>query len=197
MDTDLACLLGHEVTDLVGHDIFRFVEDDQRPAARQALRRAVRTGRVGPAVWRARGAGPRRFVMSLQGRALAGKAGEPLYVLVARARPQRSAAVHRQNLLASIAQECDEAIMSSGQGGLIEIWNHAAGELFGWDEKEALGAPVDMIVPADREAEAAELMRRAWAGEVLGRVETVRQCQHGTRVEVSIAWPRSGTRGAE
>ncbi len=44
-----------------------------------------------------------------------------------------------------------------------------------------------MIVPADREAEAAELMRRAWAGEVLGRVETVRQCQHGTRVEVSIS----------
>ena len=44
-----------------------------------------------------------------------------------------------------------------------------------------------MIVPADREAEAAELMRRAWAGEVLTRVETVRQCQHGTRVEVSIS----------
>ena len=50
MDTDLALLLGHEVTDLVGHDIFRFVEEHQRPAARQALRRAGRTGRVGPAV---------------------------------------------------------------------------------------------------------------------------------------------------
>jgi diguanylate cyclase (GGDEF)-like protein/PAS domain S-box-containing protein len=187
MDTDLAYLLGQEVADLVGHDIFRFVEDNQRPAARQALRRAARTGRVGPAVWLARGAGPRRFIMALQGRALAGKAGEPLYVVVGRARPQRSAAVHRQTLLASIAQECDEAIMSSGQGDLIEIWNHAAGELFGWKEKEAVGASVDMFVPADREAEAAELMRRAWAGEVLTRVETVRQCQHGTRVEVSIS----------
>ena len=55
--------------------------------------------------------------------------------------PQRYATVHRQALLATIAQECDEAIMSSGAGGLIEIWNHAAGELFGWDEKDALGAP--------------------------------------------------------
>ncbi len=121
MDTELATLLGGNVSELVGHEIFRFVEDHQRPAARQALRRAARTGRVGPAVWLARGAGPRRFIMSLQGRALAGKGGEPLYVVVARARPQRSATVHRQALLASIAQECDEAIMSSGPGGLIEI----------------------------------------------------------------------------
>jgi len=44
-----------------------------------------------------------------------------------------------------------------------------------------------MIVPEDREAEAAELMRRAWEGEVLARVETVRVCQQGTRVEVSIS----------
>jgi diguanylate cyclase (GGDEF)-like protein/PAS domain S-box-containing protein len=187
MDTDLALLLGYEVTDLVGQDIFRFVEEHHRPAARQALRRAVRTGRVGPAVWLARGAGPKRFIMSLQGRSLAGKGGEPLYVVMARARPQRHGTVHRQALLASIAQDCDEAIMSSGHGGAIEIWNHAAGELFGWEEKEVLGAPVGRIVPDDREAEASELMRRAWAGEVLTRVETVRQCKHGSRVEVSIS----------
>jgi diguanylate cyclase (GGDEF)-like protein/PAS domain S-box-containing protein len=186
-DGDLASLLGYDVRDLVGQDIFRFVEDQQRPAARQALRRAARTGRVGPAVWLARGAGPKRFIMSLQGRSLAGSGGEPLYVVMARARPQRYATVHRQALLASIAQECDEAIMCSGPGGLIQIWNHAAGELFGWDEKDAVGKHVGMLVPEDREAEASELMSRAWEGEVLARVETVRICKHGTRVEVSIS----------
>jgi diguanylate cyclase (GGDEF)-like protein/PAS domain S-box-containing protein len=187
IDADLASLLGQEVRELVGKDIFRFVEENQRPAARQALRRAARTGRVGPAVWLARGAGPRRFIMSLEGRSLAGSGGEPLYVVTARARPQRHPTLHRQALLASIAQECDEAIMSSGAGGTIEIWNHAAAELFGWEEKDALRAPVGMIVPPDREAEASDLMRRAWAGEVLTRVETVRMCRQGTPIEVSIS----------
>jgi diguanylate cyclase (GGDEF)-like protein/PAS domain S-box-containing protein len=187
VDADLANLLGYEAGDLVGQDIFRFVEDHQRPAARQALRRAARTGRAGPAVWLARGAGPNRFVMTLQARSLAGRAGEPLYVVMARARPRRYGTVHRQALLAAIAQECDEAIMSSGPGGLIQIWNHAAGELFGWEETEVLGRHVSMLVPEDRATEASELMRRAWDGEVLARVETVRVCKHGTRVEVSIS----------
>jgi diguanylate cyclase (GGDEF)-like protein len=44
-----------------------------------------------------------------------------------------------------------------------------------------------MIVPEDRGAEASEFMRRAWAGEVLTRVQTVRQCKQGARVEVSIS----------
>ena len=59
--------------------------------------------------------------------------------------------------------------------------------MFGWDEKEAVGAPVNLVVPEDRRTEAADLMRRAWAGETLSRVETVRVCKHGSRVEVSIS----------
>jgi diguanylate cyclase (GGDEF)-like protein/PAS domain S-box-containing protein len=187
VNEDLASLLGRDVGELLGQDIFRFIEDQQRPAARQALRRAVRTGRVGPAVWWARGAGHKRFMMALQARCLSGADGQQLFVVVAPGRPPRYGPVRRRALLAAIAEECDEAIMSSGPGGAIEIWNNAAAELFGWDQKEAVGAPASVLVPEEREAEADELMRRAWAGEVLGRVETVRVCKHGSRVEVSIS----------
>ena len=126
-------------------------------------------------------------MMALQARGLYGRDGQQLYVVVAPGRSPRDGPVRRRALLAAIAEECDEAIMSSGPGGSIEIWNNAAAELFGWDQKEAVGAPASVLVPDEREAEADELMRRAWAGEVLARVETVRICKHGSRVEVSIS----------
>ena len=46
-DGDIAKLFGVDVPKLLGQDIFRFVDERERPAARQALRRAVRTGKVG------------------------------------------------------------------------------------------------------------------------------------------------------
>jgi len=90
-------------------------------------------------------------------------------------------------MLATIARECDEAIVCSGRGGDIQIWNQAAEELFGWTEQEAVGSSVNLVVPGDLRREADEVMKRAWAGSVLRRVETVRVCKHASKVEVSIS----------
>jgi diguanylate cyclase (GGDEF)-like protein/PAS domain S-box-containing protein len=187
VNEDLASLLGVDASELVGQDIFRFVDEDQRPAARQALRRAARTGRVSAAVWRAQ-AGAHQFQLALQPQPLSDPHGGRVYVVTASTRAMRSGPVQRQAMLATIAEECDEAIVSSGPGGQVEIWNHAAQELFGWSEKEAVGNQVAMLVPHERQVEAQDLMARAWAGEVLARVETVRVCKHGSRVEVSVTF---------
>lgn len=187
VNEDLALLLGADSANVAGQDIFRYLDESQRPAARQALRRAARTGRVAAAVWTARGEGG-SFQLALQPRALAGPDGGQLYVVLARAQPSYDRAVQRQSLLAAIAEECDEAIISSNPAGVIEIWNHAAEELFGWGEKEAVGAPLSLIVPHERQVEVDDHMGRAWAGEVLTRIETVRVCKHGSRVEVAISF---------
>ena len=184
---DLASLFNQTVDELVGQDIFRFVDEAERAAARQALRRAVRTGRAPPAMWRVSVAGRRAFHVALQARPLEGNDVQRLYAITARARPHRSGPVHRQQLLATIAEECDEAILTTGPGGVIEIWNVGAEELFGWSEKEAVGSQLDILVPSERRAESSELLERVWAGEVLTRVETVRVCKHGSRVEVSVS----------
>ena len=135
------------------------------------------------------GTGKRPFQIALQPRPLAGPNGDQLYVVVAKGKqPQRNGPVQRQALLAAIAEECDEAIIRTGPGGVIEIWNHAAEELFGWGEKEAVGCP-DVDARASRTpARGGRAMARAWAGEVLARVETVRVCKHGSRVEVSVSF---------
>ncbi len=188
VNDDMASLFGQDPPGLIGQDLVRFLEEPQRPAARKTLRQATRTGRVSPASWWIRGTGKRPFEISLQPRPLAGLNGDQLYVIVAKGKQQqRNGPVQRQALLASIAEECDEAIIGIGPGEVIEIWNHAAGELFGWEEKEALGSSMSMLVPPDRQLEASELLSRAWAGEVIRRVETVRVCKQGSRVEVSVS----------
>ncbi len=172
---------------LVGSDVFRLVDDADRSAARQALRRAVRTGRVHGSLWKLRDQAGSVLHVMFSARPLSGTDGRTLYTLETRPRPARMGSLQRQAMLASIATECDEAILSLGPGGAIELWNHAAEELFGWSEHEAVGAPVAMLVPHERQAEEAELLSRAWAGEVLNRVETVRVCKHGSRVEVAVS----------
>ena len=93
----------------------------------------------------------------------------------------------RQALLAAIAEECDAAMVSSGPDGLVEVWNRAAEELFGWDAQDAEGASVALLVPPDYQLEAEQLMSRAWAGEVVSQVETVRASRDGSRLEVSVS----------
>jgi diguanylate cyclase (GGDEF)-like protein/PAS domain S-box-containing protein len=110
----------------------------------------------------------------------------------ARLSPER-----RQQLLAGIAADCDEAILSTGPTGAVEIWNKAATRLFGWSEEDVVGVPANILVPPEREAEGADLLRRTWAGEVMNRVETVRLTRYGARVEVSISLGPLRGEGAE
>ena len=70
----------------------------------------------------------------------------------------------RQALLAAIAEECDAAMVSSGPDGLVEVWNRAAEELFGWDAQDAEGASVALLVPPDYQLEAEQLMSQRLGG---------------------------------
>jgi diguanylate cyclase (GGDEF)-like protein/PAS domain S-box-containing protein len=102
--------------------------------------------------------------------------------------PGRLSRARRQEILATIAAECDEAILTTGSSGAVEIWNRAAERLFGWTEADIVGSSANILVPRERQAEAVGLVSRAWAGEVLTRVETVRVSRYGGRVEVSISY---------
>ncbi|HET9059096.1 MAG TPA: EAL domain-containing protein [Acidimicrobiales bacterium] len=188
IDEDLAGKLGLAPGEIVGADIFRFVAEPRRSAARQALRRSVRTGRVDAALWQLQGASGGALYALLGTTPLVGASGELLFSLSVRPRPHRYGSLQRQALLASIALECDQPIVAIGAGSLLELWNPAAEELFGWTEAEVIGAPATLMVPEDRHVEEAELLSRVWAGEVLSRVDTVRVCKHGSKVEVSISY---------
>ena len=71
--------------------------------------------------------------------------------------------------------------------GVITDWNPAAERLYGYSAEEALGAPLEMLVPPELREATAAWVARASAGEAVSQVETQRMTKDGRRIDVSIS----------
>jgi PAS domain S-box-containing protein len=98
-----------------------------------------------------------------------------------------STPAQRARELAAIVEESEDAILSKGLDGVIRSWNAAAERLYGYTEAEAVGSPILIIVPDDRHAETADIIRRIAAGERVRHYETLRRRKDGSSVDVSLA----------
>ena len=90
------------------------------------------------------------------------------------------------NRLAAIVQFSDDAIVSKDLQGIIRSWNLAAERMFGYSAAEAVGRSIRMIIPADRQAEEDEVLRRIQRGEIVDHFETIRLRKDGSELEVSL-----------
>jgi PAS domain S-box-containing protein len=88
--------------------------------------------------------------------------------------------------LAAIVLWSDEAIVAKDLDGIITAWNPAAERLFGFTAEEAIGRSIRMIVPADRQTEEDEVLRRLRRGEAIDHMETVRVRKDGTPVDIAL-----------
>jgi PAS domain S-box-containing protein len=91
-----------------------------------------------------------------------------------------------QQHLAAIVEGSDDAIITKGLDSIIRSWNPGAESLFGYSAKEAIGQPITMLFPADREEEEADFIARLRRGEKIARFETVRKRKDGTLIPVSL-----------
>ncbi len=104
-----------------------------------------------------------------------------------------------QRISQLIAQTTTDAFVCSDAYSRIILWNRAAEAMFGWSAEEAIGQPLDMIIP-DRHrqghhAGVARLRARAPAKLVGQTVEVPATCKagHEIPVELSLAmWPAEG-----
>ena len=71
--------------------------------------------------------------------------------------------------------------------GVITDWTPAAERLYGYSAQEALGAPLEMLVPPELREATAAWVARASAGEAVSQVETQRMAKDGRRIDVSIS----------
>ena len=89
--------------------------------------------------------------------------------------------------LAAIVESSNDAIVSKTLDGRITSWNRAAEALFGYSAEQAIGRPVQMLIPAEREAEEMQILADLALGKTLPPFDTVRQARDGTRLAVSVA----------
>jgi PAS domain S-box-containing protein len=88
--------------------------------------------------------------------------------------------------LASIVESSDDAIVSKNLDGVIESWNSGAEHVFGYSASEAIGQPITLVIPQDRQSEEREILTRIRRGERVDHFETVRQRKNGSLIVVSL-----------
>ena len=106
---------------------------------------------------------------------------EPLVSEPALERAERLA-----NLLASIVENSDDVIVSKNLDGIITSWNRAAERIFGYSAAEAIGQPITLVIPEDRQSEEREILTRIRRGERIDHFETVRRHKDGSSIVVSL-----------
>ncbi|HSU55284.1 MAG TPA: PAS domain S-box protein [Candidatus Dormibacteraeota bacterium] len=88
--------------------------------------------------------------------------------------------------LAAVVQFSDDAIITKDLNGIITSWNNGAQRVFGYTAEEALGKPVLMLMPTDRQNEEPGILDRIRHGERIDHYETVRQRKDGTLLNISL-----------
>jgi PAS domain S-box-containing protein len=92
----------------------------------------------------------------------------------------------RLRFLASIVESSDDAIVTKNLDGIITSWNSGAERVFGYTADEAVGRPITILIPQDRQDEERVILTRIRRGERVDHFETVRQRKHGSLIVVSL-----------
>ena len=94
--------------------------------------------------------------------------------------------LHTARLLASIVETSNDAIVSKSLDGVIQSWNAAAEQLFGYTAAEVVGRHISLVIPPERLAEEDQILENLRAGRRIEHFETERVRSDGKRITVSL-----------
>jgi PAS domain S-box-containing protein len=92
----------------------------------------------------------------------------------------------RLALYGAVVESSNDAIITQTLDGIITSWNKAAAHLFGHSAADAVGRPIDIIVPQDRKAEVRSILNRISGNESIAQHETVRIRNDGRPLDVVL-----------
>jgi PAS domain S-box-containing protein len=99
---------------------------------------------------------------------------------------ERKQAADVRERLAAVVDSSEDAIIAKRLDGTINAWNSGAEKVFGYSHAEAIGKPIQMLLPPERAREEADILARIRRGESVEHFETVRIRKDGTRIDVSV-----------
>jgi PAS domain S-box-containing protein len=88
--------------------------------------------------------------------------------------------------LAAIVESSHDAIIGTDFDGNITSWNLGAERLLGYAPDDAIGQPVDILLPADRVDEERGILERVRRGDRVDHFETVRRRKDGSLLDISL-----------
>lgn len=99
---------------------------------------------------------------------------------------EREQHFEREHLFSAVVESSSDAIITKSLDGSITAWNPAAERLFGYAAAEAVGQPIDLIVPPERLGEMRALLERVGRGEKIRHHETQRVRRDGGVLDVEL-----------
>ncbi len=87
---------------------------------------------------------------------------------------------------AAVIESSDDAIASATLDGTIVSWNTGAQKTYGYTEAEAVGKPINMLVPPELPNEENKILEVLRTGGRIQHFETVRVTKTGKRINVSL-----------
>ena len=94
---------------------------------------------------------------------------------------------HRSPRMGTLpSSEPGSAILDTDLHGVITAWNTDAQQLFGYTATEAVGRPLNFLIPPGRHSEQDELTARAAHGETIDLIETLGTRRDGSLVPIAL-----------
>jgi PAS domain S-box-containing protein len=180
-------MFGCSRADAIGTPLERFIPLIAGPAGAGLPRRCADRGAAAPdAALTARRADGSQFAIEAE-ISEATIDGRTLYTAIVRdvSERQRAEAMHAR--LAAIVASSEDAIVAKDLDGTITDWNAGAERIFGYAREEALGRPITMLLPPERQAEEAHILATLRRGERIEHFDTVRVRKDGTAIPVWIS----------
>ena len=87
---------------------------------------------------------------------------------------------------AAVIESSDDAIVSGTLDGIIVSWNTGAQKMYGYTEAEAVGKPINMLVPPELPEEENKILEMLKSGGRIQHFETVRVTKTEKRINVSL-----------
>jgi len=88
--------------------------------------------------------------------------------------------------LAAIVESSQDAIISKDLQGIVETWNRAAENVYGYTADEMIGRSMQILLPANLQNEEDEILTRIRRGDRVSHFETRRRRKDGVEIVVSL-----------
>lgn len=95
--------------------------------------------------------------------------------------------LHKGILSQLILDSAFEAVITSSPDRIITTWSKGAERIYGYTEKEIVGKSGSVLIPAEKQSEANELLDRIIRGEKIEERETQRLTKSGKTVDLVIS----------